>query len=120
MRQARHDLGNAAFRTAFRHGSRLGTEEAIAYALGETPSGVSSPTTSSPITSDATLTRRELEVAILVAEGLTNKDIADRLVIAQRTAEGHVEHVLAKLGFHSRSQVAAWVSQHRATGIADR
>lgn len=56
------------------------------------------------------LTRRELQVAALVAQGRTNKQIADHLVIARRTAEGHVERILAKLGFNNRSQVAAWFS----------
>ncbi|WP_149825457.1 LuxR C-terminal-related transcriptional regulator [Streptomyces tailanensis] len=56
------------------------------------------------------LTRRELQVAALVAQGRTNKQIADHLVIARRTAEGHVERILGKLGFHNRSQVAAWFS----------
>jgi len=45
-----------------------------------------------------------------VARGLTNKQIAATLVISQRTAEGHVEHVLTKLGFTSRAQIAAWVT----------
>ncbi|MFD9136171.1 ATP-binding protein [Streptomyces bottropensis] len=56
------------------------------------------------------LTRRELQVAALVAQGRTNRQIADHLVIARRTAEGHVERILVKLGFHNRSQVAAWFS----------
>ncbi len=55
------------------------------------------------------LTPREQEVAELVAQGLTNKAIAEKLVISQRTVQGHVEHVLAKLGFNSRTQIAAWV-----------
>jgi hypothetical protein len=46
----------------------------------------------------------------LVAAGLSNKDIASRLVISQRTAEGHIEHILTKLGFNSRAQIAAWVA----------
>ena len=57
------------------------------------------------------LTRREREVAALIARGMSNKDIASALVISQRTAEGHVEHILAKLNFTSRSQVAAWIAQ---------
>jgi DNA-binding NarL/FixJ family response regulator len=57
------------------------------------------------------LTRREREIAHLIAKGLTNKDIASTLVISQRTAEGHVEHILTKLGFRSRAQVAAWVAE---------
>jgi DNA-binding CsgD family transcriptional regulator len=54
------------------------------------------------------LTRREREVAGLVAQGLTNREIAERLVVSERTAEGHVEQIRNKLGFNNRSQVAAW------------
>ena len=54
------------------------------------------------------LTRRELEIVDLVAEGMTNKAIAQKLFISQRTAEGHVERIRAKLGFSSRAQIAAW------------
>jgi DNA-binding NarL/FixJ family response regulator len=61
------------------------------------------------------LTRRERQVAALVAEGLSNKDIAARLVIAQRTAEGHVQSILTKLGLTSRTQIAAWVVEQRET-----
>lgn len=57
------------------------------------------------------LTRREREVAALVAEGLTNKEIADRLGISPRTAESHVEQIRAKLGCTTRAQVAAWVAE---------
>jgi DNA-binding CsgD family transcriptional regulator len=56
------------------------------------------------------LSRREREVAQLVAQGLTNAEIADRLTITARTAEGHVEHIRNKLGFHSRVQIGAWVA----------
>ena len=62
------------------------------------------------------LTKREQQVAELVAQGLSNKDIAARLVIAQRTAEGHVEHILAKLGYTKRTQLTAWVIHQRETG----
>ena len=59
------------------------------------------------------LTRREREVADLVAEGLTNREIAARLFISERTAESHVEQIRGKLGFRSRSQIAAWVAAGR-------
>jgi pimeloyl-ACP methyl ester carboxylesterase/DNA-binding CsgD family transcriptional regulator len=59
------------------------------------------------------LTERELEVAGLVAEGLTNHSIAVRLSIAPRTAEAHVENIRRKLAVHSRAQIAAWVTEHR-------
>jgi len=58
--------------------------------------------------SETALSRREREVAALVAEGLSNREIGERLFIAERTAEGHLEQIRNKLGFHSRSQVAAW------------
>ncbi|HEY6682294.1 MAG TPA: AAA family ATPase [Propionibacteriaceae bacterium] len=54
------------------------------------------------------LSPREAEVARLVAKGLTNREIAERLVISDRTAENHVQHILTKLGFSTRSQIAAW------------
>ena len=54
------------------------------------------------------LSPREAEVARLVAKGLTNREIAERLVISDRTAENHVQHILTKLGFTTRSQIAAW------------
>jgi DNA-binding NarL/FixJ family response regulator len=55
-------------------------------------------------------------VAALVAEGLSNKEIAGRMVISARTAETHVQHIMDKLGFTARSQIAAWSAglTHRA------
>lgn len=57
------------------------------------------------------LTRRELEVANLVAEGLTNRALAARLHLSERTVEGHIEHALNKLGMSSRTQLAVWVGR---------
>ena len=54
------------------------------------------------------LTAREREVAALVAQGKTNRDIADDLVLSERTIEGHVGNILNKLGFNARAQIAAW------------
>jgi non-specific serine/threonine protein kinase len=102
---ARKELGDKAFAAAKRRGEQLGFDAAIAFALHEQPPGTSTPDTAAP----ARLTKRERQVAGLIAEGLTNQAIADRLVISPRTAQGHVEHILAKLGFTSRTQVAAWV-----------
>jgi predicted ATPase/DNA-binding CsgD family transcriptional regulator len=59
------------------------------------------------------LTRRELEVALLIAAGKSNREIADAFVIAERTVEGHVSNVLSKLGFRSRTQVSIWVNENR-------
>ena len=62
----------------------------------------------STLQSKTTLTRREREIAELVAQGMTNKEIANQLFIAERTAESHVEHLRNKLGVRSRSQIAVW------------
>jgi non-specific serine/threonine protein kinase len=59
------------------------------------------------------LTARERAVAVLVARGLTNRQIAEELVISPATAERHVINIFNKLDFHSRSQVAAWVVEQR-------
>ncbi|MFD6064922.1 protein kinase domain-containing protein [Rhodococcus wratislaviensis] len=110
-KQARRELGDIAFGAAHRKGEQLGFDAAIAYALHEqSPSTSASGADASP-----RLTKRERQVAGLIAEGLTNQAIADRLVISPRTAQGHVEHILAKLGFTSRTQVAAWVAEQTQT-----
>ena len=57
---------------------------------------------------------REQEVAGLVARGLTNKQIGETLYVSERTAENHVQHILTKLGFSNRSQIAAWASSSGA------
>ena len=58
----------------------------------------------------SSLTLREQEVVELVARGLSNRDIAEALVISEGTAEVHVKHILSKLGFKSRHQVAVWAA----------
>jgi DNA-binding NarL/FixJ family response regulator len=58
------------------------------------------------------LTPREAEVLHLVASGARDRDIAERLVVSERTAENHVQHVLNRLGLRSRAHVAAWAVQH--------
>jgi non-specific serine/threonine protein kinase len=98
-------LGDAAYRKAFEHGLGLSLDQAVAHALNEK---VASPADSERADPSALLTRRETEVAELVAQGLSNKEIAGALVVSQRTAEAHVENILVKLGFRSRAQIAAW------------
>ncbi|GAF49422.1 protein kinase domain-containing protein [Rhodococcus wratislaviensis] len=102
----RRALGQRPFTAASHEGEALSFDAAVSYALGE-PAPVAPPRVD-PATA---LTTRERQVADLVARGLTNKAIAARLVISQRTAQGHVEHILAKLGFSSRTQIAAWVTE---------
>lgn len=67
----------------------------------------------------AGLTRREREVAGLVARGLTNRQIAETLTIAERTVGTHVEHIMAKLDCHSRAQIAAWIAEHGLLNFPD-
>jgi len=107
-RRTRRALGNKAYDASYRKGASASFAEAVAYSLGES---IEPPEPPRPpaATDKTTLTRREMQVADLVAEGLTNSAIAAKLVISQRTAEGHVEHILAKLGFTSRTQIAAWI-----------
>ena len=64
------------------------------------------------------LSKRELEVARLVTQGLTNKEIASSLFISQRTAEGHVAQICNKLGYSTRAQIAAWVATFDPTAAA--
>jgi DNA-binding NarL/FixJ family response regulator len=59
------------------------------------------------------LTTREREVAMLIAAGCTNRTMAERLVLSERTIESHVSGILSKLGFSSRAQIATWATQER-------
>lgn len=107
----REELGERTFETAREKGARLAQDKLIAYALGEkAPDAAAAPAV--PV-AEQVLTRREREVAAMVARGMTNKEIADSLVIAQRTAEGHVERILSKLGFTSRTQIAVWIADRQ-------
>ncbi|MBB4712918.1 putative ATPase/DNA-binding CsgD family transcriptional regulator [Streptomyces luteogriseus] len=109
-------LGRDAFERAHRRGHALGLAELVGHACQEPGRPHPAEATAVPPPHDGTsvrLTRRETEVARLVAEGLANQQIADRLVIARRTAEGHVERILSKLGFRNRSQIAAWMTAQR-------
>jgi non-specific serine/threonine protein kinase len=110
-------LGDQAFEAATRRGSELGFEDIIAIVTGKKAArqATEQPAKESP----PVLTRREREIADLIARGLSNKEIASALVIARRTAEGHVEHILIKLGFTSRAQVAAWATAQRDHGGGD-
>jgi non-specific serine/threonine protein kinase len=101
------DRDDPAFRSAYRRGADLAGEEVVALALGRTPVEPE-PEEQVP------LTRREQQVAHLVGCGLTNREIAEQLGISQRTVESHVDHTLRKLGFGSRTQVAAWVAEREA------
>jgi DNA-binding CsgD family transcriptional regulator len=111
-------LESKAFETAFAEGAAYSFDQAVALALGESDTDPAESGRTGPVSqmpgNPGGLTRRELEIAELLAEGLSNKDIAARLVISQRTAETHVDRILSKLGFTSRLQVASWVAEQQA------
>jgi len=107
---ARANASDGEFEAAFARGTTLGMEEALALALRER----FIPPSDEPAEDEPglpSLTRRQQEVATMVADGLSNKEIAARLVISLRTAEGHVEGILTKLGFSSRAQIASWITK---------
>lgn len=106
----RRAMSFSDYEDAAAEGIAMTMDEAIAYALGPASD---QPAPDAPRQRTAPLTPRELEVADLVAEGLTNREIAQRLVVGRRTVDTHVEHILAKLNFTARSQIAAWVIRRR-------
>jgi non-specific serine/threonine protein kinase len=109
-RQARQALGEAAFQAAYHRGLDLPADDAVAYALQQQSEKPPGKPPAPAVSGGAPLTPRELQVARLIAGGRSNKEIAAELVISQRTAENHVEHILAKLGFTSRAKIAAWAA----------
>jgi non-specific serine/threonine protein kinase len=108
MAKTRAALSEEEFAAAKSEGRSLNLEDALEYALSPVP-GLKQRESAHRT---ELLTRREHEVAGLVAQGLSNRDIGRRLSIAERTAETHVGNILNKLSFHSRAQIAAWVAQH--------
>ncbi|MCQ4119691.1 LuxR C-terminal-related transcriptional regulator [Rhodococcus sp. FXJ9.536] len=83
----------------------LTIDQAVDLALGTRQEAAPAPTAET-----SPLTHREQQIAELLAEGLSNRQIADALVISRRTVDGHAEHILDKLAVSSRTQVAAWVA----------
>jgi DNA-binding CsgD family transcriptional regulator len=97
LERARVELGSAQADRLGVEGSRLSSDELMDEALREADHRRCGP-----------LSSREFEVADLVAGGLTNREIAERLFISPRTVESHVEHIKAKLGFDRRARIVAW------------
>jgi non-specific serine/threonine protein kinase len=113
VEQTRAELGEESYARSFREGADLSFDEAVSLALGRRrPEGADGDGTAAPV-SAVRLTKRETEIAGLVADGLTNREIAERLFMSQRTAEGHVARILRKLGFTTREQIKAWVAEYQ-------
>ncbi|WP_137815661.1 LuxR C-terminal-related transcriptional regulator [Gandjariella thermophila] len=109
--QARDLIGSSAFTVAFSRGTELSHSQVLALVLGAAERKPKKVHPATENACDTILTPREHEVARLIAKGMSNKQIATTLVISQRTVGSHVEHILCKLGFTSRSQVASWLAR---------
>jgi DNA-binding CsgD family transcriptional regulator len=120
--QAHHDACEAAvraglddtvFRTRWERGYALGREQVVALALDETPgAGGRLSTAAARQNGEDELSARELEVARLVASGLSNPAVAAELFVSVATVKTHVSHILGKLGLDSRVQLAQWIAAH--------
>jgi non-specific serine/threonine protein kinase len=113
--RVRAALGAARFAAAWAEGEAMPLDQTLEAAL-VSDSARPAHTPARPRPASDVLTRREREVAALLARGCTNRQIAQALVIAEGTVGVHVEHILAKLGLYSRRQVAEWAAAH---GLSD-
>jgi non-specific serine/threonine protein kinase len=119
----RERLGESAFSGAWAEGRAMVFEEVVEYALAITaPTDPEMPDTA-PDAADLAgvphtvhLTSREREVAELIVQGRTNREIAEALVLSERTVDSHVRNIMGKLEINSRAQLAAWAVRH---GLAD-
>jgi predicted ATPase/DNA-binding CsgD family transcriptional regulator len=102
-------LGTTRFTAEFEAGKRLDRDAALGLALGGS-AHVAAAAAASGDAGAGLLGKREADVARLVADGLTNKQIGTRLFISERTVDSHVRSILNKLGFNSRAQIAAWMA----------
>jgi predicted ATPase/DNA-binding CsgD family transcriptional regulator len=102
--RSRARLGESRSHAAWQEGEALTLDRVIDYSLDDR--GFALPAKGAP------LSRRELEVARLIAAGMTNREIAEKLFISARTAEGHAEGIRGKLGLRSRTEIAAWMFEN--------
>jgi len=112
---ARQAVGEEAAAAAWTQGYQMRRDQAIGYAFAPSePAADAMSTPAEPQSAQASdrLTLRQREVAALIAQGLTNRQIAERLVVTERAAAAHVENILDKLGVSSRAQIAVWASEH--------
>ena len=118
LRRASETLSQAAYAAAWAQGRSMSFEQAVGHALTtEEPAPATAMVAGGHVGArgSSPLTARELEVAALVARGLTNRQIAAELIIGERTADAHVGNILAKLGFTSRAQIAVWAVERGLT-----
>lgn len=101
-------LGRTAGEAAWERGGAFTMSEAVRFALGASAEP--------PHDGQGGLTDREIQVARLIAEGLTNGEVAARLKISGRTVDAHVEHIRNKVGLRTRSQIAVWAHERLGKG----
>jgi DNA-binding NarL/FixJ family response regulator len=101
-------MGEASFNAAWEAGRRMTLDDAISLALTEP---TTTPHAHTPKQDFGGLTPREREVAALVGQGMSNREIAEKLVVGERTIETHVSNIFNKLGFTARSQVRQWAKE---------
>ncbi|HEX6449997.1 MAG TPA: LuxR C-terminal-related transcriptional regulator [Trebonia sp.] len=112
--QAREAMGEDAYAEAFRAAARQPLAETVALVIrgaGAPPAMTAEPLGGSRPPA-IPLTSREREIATMVSDGLSNREIAEHLVISKRTVDSHVEHIFAKLELSSRVQLTIWVREH--------
>jgi len=113
LKQAREtisgSLGAPTLESELQAGRRMAMDEAIAFALEEKK--VIRHSAAPAKTGRMPLSKRELEVAGLVSEGLSNKEIGSRIFLSERTVETHVSNIFNKLGVSSRVEIAGWIAQ---------
>ena len=104
--------GEAAFAAAWAEGRAMTLDQVIDYVLAwDGPAEPAGPRRRTARLDGEVLTAREREIAALVANGQTNRQIANTLIISERTADAHVQNILNKLGVSSRTQIAAWAAK---------
>ena len=118
LERTRRRLGEETFAALLSAGQGMTMDQAVAYALRGDPSAAPHATVTDVKPGGwAPLTAREQEVARLVASGMTNRQIASKLVVTPATAAKHVENIREKLGLTSRTQIAGWVLEHDAAAV---
>jgi DNA-binding NarL/FixJ family response regulator len=103
---ARSQLDEASWAAAWAEGRAMSSEKAVEYALEPDPEPVA------PDTHPAGLSAREVEVLRLVATGLTNAEVAEKLFLSSRTVDWHLGSIYRKLGSHSRTEATRFAVEH--------
>jgi ATP/maltotriose-dependent transcriptional regulator MalT len=101
-------IGQKAFDAAYARGRAMTIHEGVAFAVADKPPPKLAPVKAA---SETELTPRQLEIARLITDDLTNRQIADRLFLSERTVETHITNILNKLGLNSRIQLSRWIAE---------